>query len=226
MIRKLIMFIFGLLLLALTVAMLFFASAIYDTSKQESVETYFFQTNELSVMRPGAPVRASEIGETAMREMLIRKYVTEYFYAIPDTENIAVRTIGSSTLARMSDPDVFNNWVNGEAESIKTLAENDMMRTVMIDGEIFKPADSDYWIVPYVLSTWTAPNDMSAPPRIERGMLLMDVSYQPGIRKILGLRTFDVGKYLKRGYNKFETGYDPAVIFQFKVLNLERITND
>ena len=220
--RKLIMFLFGLLLLALTVAMLFLTSAIYDTGNAESIATYFFQTNEWSFTRPGEPVRALEIGETAMREMLIKKYVTEYFYAIPDPENIAVRAGARSILARMSSTNVFNNWVNGEAESIKTLAENAMMRTVMIDGEIFKPADSDYWVVPYILRTWTTTNDMDAKPQIERGMLLLDVAYEPGTRK----ETLDIGNYLKHSYNRFETGYDPAYIFRFKVLNLERITND
>ena len=75
-------------------------------------------------MRPGAPVRESEIGETAMREMLIKKYVTEYFYAVPDPDNIELRMGASSTLSRMSAPDVFNDWKRGEAVGIKSMAEN------------------------------------------------------------------------------------------------------
>jgi len=221
MIRRLIMFIFGLVLLALTVAMLFLASAIYDTSERESVETYFFQTNDLSTQRPGVPVRESEIGETAMREMLIKKYVTEYFYAIPDTGNIATRLGSTSTLGRMSTATVFNEWANGEAIGIRTMAENKMMRTVAIDGEIYKPVDSDYWVVPYVLKTWTVSNDVSIKPQITRGTLLLDVLYEPGPRE-----TIDIGKILKDSYNGSETGYDPAVIFKFKVQSLERVAND
>ena len=219
--KKLIMFILGVLLVALIVAMLFFASAIYDTAKQESVTPYFFQTNELSVMRPGVPVRESEVGETAMREMLIKKYVTEYFYAIPDPENIAVRTQANSTLARLSMTSVFNAWLNGEAEKIRNMAQKKMMRTVAIDGEIYKPANSDYWTVPYVLYTWETPNDMSAKPIVTRGTLLMQVYYAPGIRG-----TFDVGNFLKRSYNSSESGIDPAVVLKFGVGHLENRTND
>jgi len=220
--RKLIMFFFGLLLLALTVALLFAASAIYDTSTKGSVNTYFFQTNELSVMRPGAPVREAEVGETAMREMLIRKYVTEYFYAIPDMDNIMDRMSSTSTLARMSDAGVFKDWVNGEAVGIQSMAEHSMMRTVEIPNEIYKPADSDYWVVPYILKTWTISNDMSTPPQITHGRLLLEVVYEPGIRKT----TLDIGQYLKHSYNKFESKYDPAVIFRFMVSKLERIADE
>ena len=220
------MFFFGLILLALTVAMLFLASAIYDTREKQSVNPYFFQTNELSTQRPGAPVRASSMGETAMREMLIKKYVTEYFYAIPDTDNVEIRTLGTSTLARMSGGTVFNDWIRGEAVGIQAMAENHMMRTVAIDGQIYKPEDSDYWIVPYVLKTWTVANDMLLAPQITHGTLLLDVSYEPGIREVIDGKTFDIGKYLKHSYNKSEIGYDPAVIFKFKVKRLERVTND
>ena len=221
MIRKLITFLASIVLIALTIAMLFLASAIYDSTKKSSVDTFFFQTNRLSEMRPGAPVTAAEIGETAMREMLIKKYVNEYFYAIPDRENIARRMTRSSTLAWMSAPSVFNTWVQSEGETIATMADQKMMRLVDIDGEIFKPADSDYWVVPYVLYTWTNANDMESAPIITRGTLLLDVFFVPGTTD-----KFDIGKYLKHDYNRFETRRDPATIFRFGVRNLEQITND
>ncbi len=212
------MLFFGLALLALTVAMLFMASAVYDTGVQETVSPYFFQTNELSTQRPGAPVLESEMGETAMREMLIKKYVTEYFYAIPDPDNINQRMGNYSIIRQMSTPKVFDQWKNGEAVGIQSMSENLMMRTVEIAGEIYKPAESDYWVVPYVLRTWTVPNDMSAEPQITNGTLLMNILYEPGIRET----TLDIGKYLKNSYNKFGTEYDPAIIFRFRVLDVER----
>ena len=211
------MFLFGLMLLALTVAMLFLTSAIYDTGAKESINTHFFQTNELSTQRPGVPVRESEIGETAMREMLIKKYVTEYFYAIPSTNDIERRMGNTSTLAHLSDARVFNDWKSNEAVGIQSMAENGMMRMVEIAGEIYKPNDSDYWIVPYILKTWTKPNDMSVSPQITRGTLLIQLVYEPGIRE-----SFDTGKYLKRGYNRVGIKFDPAIMFKFKVMNLER----
>ena len=215
------MFLGGLVLIALTIAMLFLTSAIYDSAKKSSIDTYFFQRNLRSIERTGAPETPSQIGETAMREMLIKKYVTEYFYVIPDVEDIAKRTTSRSTLARMSSTDVFDTWRNTTANEIETLADEGKMRTVEIDGEIFKPADSDYWIVPYVLYTWEKPNDMTAEPVITHGTLLMDVFYEPGTRD-----TIDVGNFLKHGYNRFKSGYDPAVIFRFGVISVENITND
>jgi len=219
--KRLIMFISGLILIALTLGMLFVTSAIYDSAKKTSIDTYFFQTDNLSKMRPGAPITPDEIGETSMREMLIKKYVNEYFYAIPDVENIANRIRRTSTLAQMSTPDVFNDWLDTTATDIQALSEQKKMRMVEIDGEIFKPSDSDYWVVPYVLYTWNTPNDLTATPRISHGTLLLDVFYAPGTRD-----TIDVGNYLKHGYNRFESGYDPAVIFRFGIVHLENITND
>ncbi|MBO7066870.1 MAG: hypothetical protein J6W40_04590 [Alphaproteobacteria bacterium] len=223
--KKLTMVLLGLLMVALVVALLFFASAIYDTAARESVTPYFFQTNELSVMRPGLPVRESELGETAMREMLIKKYVTEYFYAIPDEENIAVRTQAgtSSTMALMSKPEVFDEWLNGEAETIKYLAKHKKMRTVAVDGRIYKPADSDYWVVPYTLYTWDYPNDMSIKPTVSHGTLLMDVYYSPGIRE-----AFNGEKFLKAVYNHHVQvrGIDPSAALKFGVNYLENRPND
>ena len=218
MIRKLVTFLAGLVLIALTLGMLFLVSAIYDSAKKSSVDTYFFQTNRLSSMRPGVPETQNEIGETAMREMLIKKYVTEYFYAVPDNENIARRMSQSSTLSQMSlrTSNVFQSWLDGEAQTIQALAEHKMMRMVDIDGEIYKPNDSDYWVVPYVLYTWKSTNDMESEPVVTHGTMLMNVFYAPGTTD-----KFDVGKYLNDGYNRFEPGRDPATIFRFGIINLE-----
>lgn len=219
--KKLIMFLGGLVLIALTIAMLFLTSAIYDSTKNTSIGTYFFQTNLQSSMRPGTPETPTQIGETAMREMLIKKYVNEYFYAIPDVENIANRMTPKSTLARMSASNVFKSWLDTTATEIQALAEDKKMRMVDINGEIFKPAGSDYWVVPYVLYTWEITNDMNTTPIITHGTLLLDVFYAPGTQA-----TIDVGNYLKHGYNKFESGYEPANIFRFGIMHLENITDD
>ena len=224
--KKLIMFFAGLILIALTLCMLFLTSAIYDSANKTSIDTYFFQTNRLSEMRPGMPETQTQIGETAMREMLIKKYVIEYFYAIPDIDNITSRMQRNSTLAQMSMPNVFNAWLNGEAQLIKALSEEKMMRMADIDGEIYKPAGSDYWVVPYVTYTWDASNDMDAEPVVTHGTLLMDVAYAPGVRETIGGKKFDVGNYLKHSYNRFDYGYDPAVIFKFRITHLEHVTND
>lgn len=224
--KKLTMFLAGIILIALTLCMLFLTSAIYDSVQKSSVSTYFFQRNGLSEMRPGTPETPSQIGETVMREMLIKKYVNEYFYAIPDNDNISNRMKRDSALARMSSNTVFNTWLNSEARLIQSLSQQKMMRMVDIDGEIYKPADSDYWVVPYVIYTWDDANDMGAEPVMARGTLLMDVAYEPGTRETMGGSKFDIGNYLKHGYNRFDYGYEPAVIFKFRIDHLEHVTND
>jgi hypothetical protein len=226
MIRKLIIFFSGLVLIALMIAMLFLTSVVYDSAKKSSVETYFFQRNLLSESRTGMPETPDQIGETAMREMLIKKYINEYFYVIPDVEDIANRMGRNSTLAKMSSRNVFNNWLETVATDIQEMANKKKMRIVDIDGEIYRPSDSDYWVVPYVLYTWDTPNDMATPPTALYGTLLMDIAFEMGIRETVGGDTFDVGKYLQDGYNRFESGYEPAVIFKFRVDELEHVSNE
>ena len=216
------MFFGAFALIALTVVMLFLTSAIYDSANKASVDTFFFQRNLRSAERFGVPETDIKIGETAMREILIRKYVTEYFYVIPDAENIAQRTRADAPLSRISDTDVFIKWTNTTAEDIKRMANQKMMRTVQIDGEITKYGNSNYWVVPYVLYTWTLPNDMNAKPVMTRGKLLMDVFYEPGLREV----DVNSGNFLKKYYNETDIMYDPVQIFKFGVLHLENITND
>jgi hypothetical protein len=220
--KKLIMFLGGLVLIALTLGMLFLTSAIYDSVRGTQIDTYFFQRNNYSAERTGAPETPGEIGETTMREMLIKKFVNEYFYVIPDAENIARRISKStSVLYKMASPAVFSAWQGGEAETIQDMADHRKMRIVEIDGEIFMPSGSDYWVVPYVLYTWDESNDMAAAPTVSRGQLLMNVSFEMGLRETVGGEPFDVGKYLKDGYNTFESANEPAAIFKFRVNDLE-----
>ncbi len=207
--KKLIMFLAGFMLLVLMFGAMFITGAIYDAGEKYSIVPYFFQINNRSSMRPGAPLRPSEIGDAAVRDMLIKKYVVEYFYAIPDAENIARRTLGTGTIARMSTLAVFNAWKDGEADTIQSLAEDKALRLVTVFDEIYKMDDqSDYWIVEYELKTWLHPNDLGAAPVVTRGRMFLNIQYKPGIRKDMGKRT--IGEYL-------ESGDDPAAVFRFRV---------
>ena len=218
--KKVVVLFLGFMLLVMTLAMLFFASAIYDAANKSYIDSYFFQINRASVERPGEPISMKKLSESELRKMFIKKYITEYFYAIPDITNISNRTQAHSAMDWLSKKSVFNEWVNDEAKVIRDLAGNNMLRTVDIDGDIFKPDDSDYWVVPYVLYTWTTPNDMESTPEVTRGILRIDIIFRPGELR----ERMDVGQHLENGYNNVQQNYlyDPAAIFRFKVNKLKR----
>lgn len=206
--KKLIMFLTGLVLLALTGVTVYFVGGIFDAGQKQLVIPYFFQPNNLSTQRPGVPQTAEYMGESQFLNLLVRKYITEYFYAAPDAENIASRTRANSVLALMSSSTVFDEWAANEASVIQKLAENKSMRTVRVIDDIFQPNGSKYWVVNYELKTWKKPNDFSISPTVTRGTMYMNITYEMGMRN--GVDIDALHQYL-------EDGGDPAAVFNFRV---------
>ncbi len=210
--RKIVTFFLGLLILALMLGAIAGAAAIYDAARNIKIETYFFQPNNLSVRRVGVPATVADLGADKIRQMLVEKYLTEYFYVIPDVANIEARMQSNSTLARMSTPAVFRQWQELEGELILKLAEEGAFRTVRLVDKIYKPVDSDYWTVVYEMKTWYHPNDMAEEPVITRDVLYMGL----GDENMMDFRqNLDVAKYL-------EEGQDPAAIFRFGITAIGR----
>lgn len=208
MIRKLVIFITGLVLLGVVFAAVALSGAIYDAGSKLTVDTFFFQPLNLSSQRVDAPEDPAQMGETRIRDILIKKYVSEYFYVHPGMADIAARMQQGSPMYYLSTPDVFSQWKSGEAQNIQRLAEKNAFRTATVVGEILKPADSDYYVAEYELHTWGRPNDMSAAPVVTRGRLHLALQYESGIRESL----------LRRGIHRhLAGGGDPAVMFKFRV---------
>ena len=195
--------------IASIVASLYVTAAIFDAGTNHVIDTYFFQGNQRSADRPGVPVRPSELGEARMRDMLIRKFVNEYFYVIPDTANAAARVTPaqSSPLFGMALKSVFTDWTAGVGAEIQRLAARRVLRTVSVIGEITKPEGDDYWHVNYELKTWDRPNDMGAAPTITRGVMYISltVTSKPDV-----VRSFGVLKMM-------ETHRAPEAWFRFVV---------
>lgn len=208
--RRLIIFLVGLLLLLLTFVTLYFSGALFDAADKRQIEPFVAQPNNLSEERIGRPITIEQATDTFVRERLIRKFVYEYFYVNPDVENIARRTRGDSVLATLSSKDVFNQWRAGTAEEIENLASKKYMRTVNIAREIILPKDSNYWVVNYDLYTWDAPNDMGLLPMVTSGTMYLKIEFIKGIRGQSGSSEFNVKQHL-------ENGGDPAAIFMFRV---------
>lgn len=211
--KKLIMFLAGLMLLVLMFGALYFTGAIYDAGSRTEIDTFFFQPNNLSSMRVGVPASPEELGESKVRDRLIGKFITEYFYATPDAENIARRTRPGSPMSQMTTATVFNAWQNGEAQVIQELAGKKAMRMATVIGEIRNPVGSKYYEVDYELKTWATPNDLSSHPSVSRGTMFLDITYEPGIRE--SIREAGIHKYL-------DDGGDPAALFKFRVNEIAR----
>ena len=215
--KKLVTFFIGLILMLCACGMLVLTSAIYDSGENFVIRPYFFTNNDLNNLastRPNTPNALNEITDTKMRVILIKKFVTEYFYATPDSENIAQR-IHSGVLNFIATPAVFNQWKDGEAVVITNLAEKNAMRSVLINDEILKTDNSDdaYWVVSYELQTWMHPNKLSEAPMIKRGKMYLRIAYKAGLREPEDMNNMSLQNFLDK--------YDPMGAFKFGVTYVE-----
>lgn len=208
--KKVLTFFAGMILLLLMFVVLYVSGLIYNAGDDRKIGAFVFQPNNLSTQRIGKPVTIDDLSEKFIRERLIKKFVTEYFYVTPDPENIALRTRPDSILAALSSPDVFREWRNGTAIDIESMAQKKVLRRVTVANEILKPENSDYWLVVYELKTWDSPNNFAQTPTIEKGVMYLDIDFEKGIRPQRGGQDFDVQQYL-------DDGGDPAAIFKFRV---------
>ena len=140
--------------------------------------------------------------------MLISRYITEYFYVIPDVQNVEARIAGLTSLDDMSAPDAFEYWVQNIAPEIREMAEQKKLRLVQLTNVEKAAGEKNYWIVEYDLITWDKPNDMSVQPTITQGQVYLNLFYEPGMRTELRKQPIE---------QLLETGHDPAVAFRFGV---------
>ena len=212
--KKLISFLSGIVLIAIAIGMVGAACIIYDTTNSSEIKPYFFQPNTLSQRRVDDPKTVSDLGDETVRNMLIYKYVNEYFYVVPNQKEIDSRIKGyysprtPTVLRGMSAKPAFDYWVKNESERIRELSSKGVMRT--IDVKNISVGATGHLIVEYELKTWFTANDMYETPTITRGRMYMDVRYTPG--------TYQDTAALER----LERGVDAASVFNFTVLNVEQ----
>ena len=207
--RKILLFLAGLLLIVLVFGALFLATAIYDTGSKTTIVPYFFQPDDNFSRRPGVPATTADFGDDSMREKLIAKYITEYFYVTPDVNAVSERMNTATSLRRMSTAAVFQKWLDTVAPQIEEMAKARMLRTVSVVS--ITPASDKYLRVEYELRTWRTPNNFSESPEITRDVMFMDVAYKSGMRDMVGNMTTD--EYL-------ESGGDPAAVFYFGIRDI------
>lgn len=210
--KRLTLYLLGILTMMLMCTALFLSGAIYDAWNKSQTETYFFQPDNLSSQRPGVPAGPEDLGESKMRDRLIQKFVTEYFYVWPGDDNIESRAGKYGALNWLSSRNVLAEWLETMAPEIQQMSNNRMFRTATVDtNTIFRPTESDYWSVEYELKTWTTPNDPNATPEIQRGKMFLQIVYETGIRDSI----------LERGiHSVLDEVSDPVVLFKFRVIDI------
>lgn len=209
--KKVLTFFAYLVIAASMLGALFVGAAIYDVAEKTTVESFFFQPTNDSSRRLPEPESAKSIGAEALRNKLIQKFVTEYFYVLPNYQNIEARKDGSqSGLRLMSSADVFDKWVKNVVPEISEMSKNKVLRTVYVNPETItqNQGSKRYLRVPFTLTTWEHANDFSVAPTITNGIMYMEIRYAYKVYEMIK------GKSLQ---DYLETGGDPASIFDFRV---------
>lgn len=196
-------FFISVLLLAITFATVFLVALVYRANSQTTVQTYIFQMDDSPKYRVGPMQNATTMKPEWLRNKMIEKYVAEYFKVIPGGKNQNQAT----TIAKLSTPDVYSEWQNGEAQVIKDMSENKMFRRVWVDSAHIEPTEKPNWFeVPYATRTWYESNNMSAKYIENFGTLLLHVRFGPEVFK----QNINIKKSLEKGNN-------PAMLFEFTV---------
>lgn len=209
--KKLMMFLAGLILVALMFGALLLSGAIYDTGNKATVDTFFFQPNNLFYQRPGDLKSINDLSADQLRNMLLNKYITEYFYVTPDVEELTNRMEGKTALRKMSARKVFTYWFENVAPEIEEMTNQRMLRTASLVSVTPVPGSDKYWRVEYELKTWEKPNNLALSPVVTRGVLNMEIVFRQKLKEEINGRPIEY--YL-------ESGQDPVAVFGFGIQDI------
>ncbi len=225
--KKIIVFLVGFLLCGLVLAQMFFTGAIYDAQNQIKINPFFFQPANISKDRVTNIIPASDLSQTEIKEKLIKKFIKELFYVLPDVENATARIEGidpetyllnekkPSWLNYVAMPDVLKMWQEQIAPEIKEMAEQNMLRTAIVKS--IQTESTGLLRVNYELRTWQAANDMQTKPYVETKELLMYIGDEN-----VSISTIETQNALIW----LENGNDAARVFDgFVVKSLELLGN-
>ena len=214
--KKTFMIFLGFLLLITMLGLLFFSGAIYDAEEKHKIESFFFEPNAQANRRISAPVSVDSIPYDFLRDMMLARFINEYFYIIPDVDNAQKRLLFQNpngkektalyNLAR-GRKSVCDTWAKTVAPDIVDLAGKNVLRTANILN--ISESDSGHLVVEYELKTWTKPNDILAKPDVTVGKIYINVT-KPPIRVV----------QTKEALERLQKGKDPMSAFSFEVLDV------
>jgi len=209
--KKLLLIFAGFLILVTMLGLLFFSGAIYDTEEKHTIETFFFEPNTQPERRIKTPVSADDVPENFLRDILISRFVNEYFYVIPDTENANTRTAlnSKSILRTNARAIVAEKWLENVAPQIEELSAKNAYRTARVTD--ISKSESGHLVIKYELKTWLQPNNILEKPEVTEGYLYLHISSEP--IKV---------RQTQEALDKLEQGYDPMSAFSFGVLDVEQ----
>lgn len=211
--NKILTFLIGVMMLVVVFIAMFFTGAIFDASRKASIETYFFQGNNYSYQRPGVPETPKQLGDSKLFNLLVKKYVTEYLYVLPEVADIDQRMSDVGAIRLMSDiySDTFDQWKQNIAPQIRELAAAGVLRTVSVDTPL---KYGDFYQVEFKLYTWAHPNNMDAVPTMQSGIMQFRVKMPLGMTEY---RPETVEENINRLHEIINDHVDPVVVFNFRV---------
>jgi len=210
--RKLLYFFSGLCILGLIFSIVYFTSLFFNMSKEFSINADIFQPALLSNQRIGKPIKIEDLTDNYVLNKLIKKYINEYFYVIPNSSNITARVNGNTVLNTLSDGEVFKQWKKDIAPDIQSLVSNNALRRVSVIEPILK--QGDYYTINYELTTYENANRIGIKPTFNTGTLYLKINFEPGVRSLKDIHPFNIEKYLN-------DGGDPAGAFKFRVMEIK-----
>jgi len=220
--KKLIAFFIGFFLVLLSFVALFLMSIIFNGSDKVQIKSYIFQPALRSYERFSNLQAAKDINPTKLRDILVQKYVTEYFYVLPLEQNIKNRTsLQTAPLRYISTRTVFDSWLKTQAKTIEQMTTEKQFRTVefpvnaiYVEDVPNKPNIKKYTIK-YITKTWPATNSIADnnQPIVEYKLLRLEALFTPDLKKET------TSKKLKKDLN---SGKDPVSLFNFVVTAIER----
>jgi hypothetical protein len=206
-IKKLFGFLFSVLLILCAIAVAYFAAQMFDMTRRVSVSPQILLTDDVSDNRTSKPIAFDDLPDEFVRDILIRRFMTEYFGVLPG-ERLMAQTANGILRGMASASALEYRAENIELELLE-LAAARAMRRVTVTGPVV--TDGDWLRVKFDEITWKRPNEIWNPPTLRTGReVMLRVRFDKSLREIRGDKPFDAGAFMT-------DGGDPAAVFRFIV---------
>ncbi|MDR2685296.1 MAG: hypothetical protein LBB23_00800 [Rickettsiales bacterium] len=187
-----------MMILALGLAAGTLSAFIFSSAKKAGVEPIVFQTSDYAAARAEL-IAADDVSEKRMIDLLIRRWIYDAYYAVPDLGDAKIRATKDprhSFVYSASVPEVFEIWSDEVLPEIEEIASRHGKRDVFV---VSIEPEEEYYKVSIRLRTWT-----DADKRVDDDQVkYLKVAYEPGLKE-------DFARILEAG--------DAAKAFKFKVL--------
>jgi hypothetical protein len=177
------------------------AGWIFLSGERATVSPFVF-TASASDARVRPPRTLSDYNQEELIDMLIKKWVAEAFYVIPDVNNIKARAASGAFLSEMSDAAVLSRWNAAVRPDLDVIVNNHGMQDVHVKTIV---KNGDFYRVNFDVITWA--DGKKPTSRIIKGKIVdLNIKYQEGLKP-------NAESFLEQG--------DAAMAFYFKVMDIK-----